>query len=62
LLLVGQIMIIVAGVMGFALQAKRPALGIFGGPYYLLLTNIASLIATFRYLKGERMVTWTPLR
>ncbi len=62
LLLVGQLLIIVAGVIGFALQARRPTLGIFGRPYYLLLTNVASLVATFRYLKGERMVTWTPLR
>lgn len=62
LLLVGQVMVIVAGLVGFALQSTRPTLGIFGRPYYLLLTNIASLIATFRYLKGERMVTWTPLR
>jgi cellulose synthase/poly-beta-1,6-N-acetylglucosamine synthase-like glycosyltransferase len=62
LLLVGQITIIAAGVVGFALQSRRPTLGIFGRPYYLLLTNIASLVATVRYLKGERMVTWTPLR
>jgi cellulose synthase/poly-beta-1,6-N-acetylglucosamine synthase-like glycosyltransferase len=62
LLLVGQVTVIAAGIVGFVLQSKRPSLGIFGRPYYLLLTNIASLIATFRYLKGERMVTWTPLR
>jgi cellulose synthase/poly-beta-1,6-N-acetylglucosamine synthase-like glycosyltransferase len=62
LLLVGQVTIIAAGVVGFVLQSKRPTLGIFGRPYYLLLTNIASLIATFRYLRGERMVTWTPQR
>lgn len=62
LLLVGQLTVIGAGVVGFVLQSQRPTLGIFGRPYYLLLTNIASLIATFRYLKGERMVTWTPLR
>jgi cellulose synthase/poly-beta-1,6-N-acetylglucosamine synthase-like glycosyltransferase len=62
LLLIGQLAVIAAGVVGFALQSQRPTLGIFGRPYYLLLTNIASLVATFKYLKGERMVTWTPLR
>lgn len=62
LVLMGQITIIAAGIVGFILQSQRPRLGIFGRPYYLLLTNIASLVATVRYLRGERMVTWTPLR
>ncbi len=62
LLLVGQVTIITAGIIGFMLQSKHPRLGVFGPPYYLLLTNLASLIATFRYLKGDRMVTWTPTR
>jgi cellulose synthase/poly-beta-1,6-N-acetylglucosamine synthase-like glycosyltransferase len=61
-LFAGQGGLIAAGMVGFALQSKRPKLGIFGQPYYFLLTNIASLIATFRYLKGERMVTWKPMR
>jgi hypothetical protein len=62
LLLIGQLAVIAAGVAGFALQSQRPTLGVFGRPYYLLLTNIASLVATIKYLKGERIVTWTPLR
>jgi cellulose synthase/poly-beta-1,6-N-acetylglucosamine synthase-like glycosyltransferase len=62
LLLIAQLAVIGAGLIGFALQARRPRLGIFGRPYYLLLTNLASLIATLRYLRGERMVTWTPIR
>lgn len=62
ILFLGQCAVIVAGCVGFALQATRPTLGVFGRPYYLLLTNVASLIATVRYLRGERMVTWTPIR
>jgi cellulose synthase/poly-beta-1,6-N-acetylglucosamine synthase-like glycosyltransferase len=62
LLLLAQLLVIGAGLIGFALQAHRPTLGIFGRPYYLLLTNIAALLATVRYLRGERMVTWTPIR
>ena len=62
LLLVGQLTVIGAGVVGFVLQSRRPNLGVLSRPYYLLLTNIASFVATVRYLKGERMVTWTPLR
>lgn len=45
---------ILAGVLGFFLQAKRSTLGI--------VDHIASLIARLRYLKGDRMVTWNPMR
>jgi len=62
LLLIGQLAVIAAGTAGFLLQARRPNLGVFGQAYYFLLTNVASLIAMFRYLKGDRMVTWRPLR
>jgi cellulose synthase/poly-beta-1,6-N-acetylglucosamine synthase-like glycosyltransferase len=62
LLLITQCALILAGVLGFFLQAKRSTPGILGQPYYFLLTNVASLIATLRYLKGDRMVTWKPLR
>jgi cellulose synthase/poly-beta-1,6-N-acetylglucosamine synthase-like glycosyltransferase len=61
-LLVGQLALIAAGAAGFLLQARQTNLGVFGQAYYFLLTNIASLIAMLRYLKGDRMVTWRPLR
>jgi cellulose synthase/poly-beta-1,6-N-acetylglucosamine synthase-like glycosyltransferase len=62
LLLIGQVTLIAAGAAGFLLHARRPNLGVIGQAYYFLLTNIASLIAMFRYLRGDRMVTWRPLR
>jgi len=61
-LLIAQCALILAGILGFVMQAKRSTLGILGQPYYFLLTNVASFIATLRYLKGDRMVTWKPLR
>jgi cellulose synthase/poly-beta-1,6-N-acetylglucosamine synthase-like glycosyltransferase len=61
-LLLGQCALISAGAIGFLLQGRHRALGLFGRPYYFLLTNIAALIATLRYLRGERMVTWQPMR
>jgi cellulose synthase/poly-beta-1,6-N-acetylglucosamine synthase-like glycosyltransferase len=61
-LLLGQLTLIGAGLAGFLLQSRRPSLGVLARPYYLLLTNLASLLATVRYIRGERMVTWTPLR
>jgi len=61
-LLIMQCALILAGVAGFFLQARRSTLGILGRPYYFLLANVAALIAALRYLKGDRMVTWKPLR
>jgi cellulose synthase/poly-beta-1,6-N-acetylglucosamine synthase-like glycosyltransferase len=59
---VGQCAIIAAGIAGFMLQDRIGDLGLLGKPYYLVLTNLASLIAALRYLRGERMVVWTPHR
>jgi hypothetical protein len=55
--LVGQLAILAAGVAGFLLRHW-----LLSKPYYFLLTNLASLVATLRYLMGERMVTWQPVR
>jgi cellulose synthase/poly-beta-1,6-N-acetylglucosamine synthase-like glycosyltransferase len=61
-LLLAQFALIAAGAMGYLLQQRGRKLGPLTRPYYFLLTNVASLIATLRYLRGERMVTWTPIR
>jgi len=61
-LLLLQVVLLVSGAVGFVLQDRRRKLGLFGKPYYFLLTNLASLIATLRYLQGERMVIWNPIR
>lgn len=62
LLLACQIAVVVAGAAGFVLHSRLAKLGVLSQPYYFLLTNIASFLAAFRYLRGERMVTWKPLR
>jgi hypothetical protein len=61
-LLICQLAIIIAGAAGFALQSRVAKLGLLSQPYYFLLTNLASLIAALRYARGERMVTWKPVR
>jgi cellulose synthase/poly-beta-1,6-N-acetylglucosamine synthase-like glycosyltransferase len=61
-LLLAQFALIAAGAVGFLLQQRGHKLGLLTRPYYFLLTNLASLIATLRYLRGERIVTWTPIR
>jgi cellulose synthase/poly-beta-1,6-N-acetylglucosamine synthase-like glycosyltransferase len=62
LLLVCQVAVILAGGVGFALQSRFARLGMLSAPYYFLLTNISSFLAALRYFRGERMVTWKPLR
>jgi cellulose synthase/poly-beta-1,6-N-acetylglucosamine synthase-like glycosyltransferase len=59
---IGQCAIIAAGIAGFMLQDRNHNLGVLAKPYYFVLTNLASLIAALRYLRGERMVVWTPVR
>jgi len=54
--------LIMAGIAGFLLQLKARRMGLLGKPYYFLLTNLASAIATARFLRGERMITWNPIR
>jgi len=62
LVLVTELALVLAGITGFVLQTKTHRVSIFSKPYYFLLTNVASAIATLRYAAGERMVTWKPIR
>jgi cellulose synthase/poly-beta-1,6-N-acetylglucosamine synthase-like glycosyltransferase len=57
-----QFAVILAGAVGFAQQSRLAKLGMLSRPYYFLLTNIASFLGALRYARGERMVTWKPLR
>lgn len=61
-MLAAQLGVIAAGLVGFALQSRRSHLGLLWRPYYFLLTNVAALIAALRYARGDRMVTWKPMR
>ena len=62
IMFVGQCAIIGAGIAGFMLQDRNHKLGPLTKPYYFVLTNLASFIAALRFLRGERMVVWTPVR
>jgi cellulose synthase/poly-beta-1,6-N-acetylglucosamine synthase-like glycosyltransferase len=55
-----QVLVIAAGIGGFLLGTSGA--GVLAKPYYFLLTNVASLLAIWRYLQGERSVTWKPIR
>jgi cellulose synthase/poly-beta-1,6-N-acetylglucosamine synthase-like glycosyltransferase len=60
--LIIQLALVAAGISGFVLQLRERRAGMLSKPYYFLLTNLASVIATLRYLRGERIVTWDPMR
>jgi cellulose synthase/poly-beta-1,6-N-acetylglucosamine synthase-like glycosyltransferase len=60
--LLAQLIVLMAGLGGFLLQMNVRRMGLLSKPYYFLLTNVASVIATVRFAKGERMVTWNPIR
>jgi cellulose synthase/poly-beta-1,6-N-acetylglucosamine synthase-like glycosyltransferase len=57
-----QLVLIAAGIAGFLLQPRTQSSTLLTKPYYFLLTNLASLLATLRYFTGERIVTWKPIR
>lgn len=61
-LLALQLAAIAAGLLGFAQPRVLGGSRLFAQPYYFLLTNLASAISIVRFLRGEKVVTWTPVR
>lgn len=60
--LAAQLIGVAAGMTGFMLDVSGRRVGLLSKPYYFLLTNLASVIATVRFLRGHRIVTWNPIR
>jgi cellulose synthase/poly-beta-1,6-N-acetylglucosamine synthase-like glycosyltransferase len=58
--LTAQMLLIALGVIGWYLHAESAALLV--KPYYFLLTNAASLIAIYRFLRGDRVTVWKTVR
>lgn len=61
-LLAPQLALLVLGAIGFTPLHARGHSRWLAQPYYFLLTNLASAVSLFRFLRGERIMTWTPLR
>jgi cellulose synthase/poly-beta-1,6-N-acetylglucosamine synthase-like glycosyltransferase len=57
-----QLIVLGLGGAGFLLHDRVSGLRVLNQAYYFLLTNLASLIAVYRYSRGERIVTWRPMR
>jgi cellulose synthase/poly-beta-1,6-N-acetylglucosamine synthase-like glycosyltransferase len=60
-LLLFEVAVLAIASLGFMFPGFASG-GIPGKLYYFLLTNMASVLAIYRYLRGERVVTWKPLR
>ena len=61
-LLALQLVTLCLGLLGFLPLRLFGKSRLLAQPYYFLLTNLASAVSLFRFLRGERIVTWTPLR
>lgn len=57
-----QLIVLLSGLVGFTPLRMFAKSRLLAQPYYFLLTNLASAVSLFRFLRGERIVTWTPLR
>lgn len=53
---------ILIGLFGFLPRHKFGHSRLLAQPYYFLLTNLSSAISLVRFIRGEKVVTWTPLR
>jgi cellulose synthase/poly-beta-1,6-N-acetylglucosamine synthase-like glycosyltransferase len=61
-LLALQLAALLAGVLGFLQLRLFSRSRLLAQPYYFLLTNLSSAISLVRFAKGDKVVTWTPLR
>ncbi|WP_162250417.1 MULTISPECIES: glycosyltransferase family 2 protein [unclassified Lysobacter] len=61
-LLALQLALLFSGLLGFTTLRLSGKSRFLTKPYYFLLTNLASAVSLFRFLRGERIVTWTPQR
>ena len=61
-LLAMQLALICAGLLGFVSTRFFPGARLLAKPYYFLLTNLASAVSLVRFARGDRIVTWTPVR
>jgi len=57
-----QVVVLGLGALGWVLHGSGRQAAVLEKPYYFLLTNAASMVAMAKYLRGERAITWTPVR
>ncbi|MGY0634490.1 glycosyltransferase family 2 protein [Luteimonas sp. A478] len=57
-----QVAGILVGSLGFLPLPRLGAFKLLAQPYYFLLTNLSSAISLVRFIRGRKVVVWTPLR
>ncbi len=62
LALIGQIAFYLIAIMGWICDWLELRIGPLGFPYYFALANAASLVAFFKFMRGEAHVVWEPIR
>ncbi|MBK9437134.1 MAG: glycosyltransferase family 2 protein [Chloracidobacterium sp.] len=61
-LLLGQMAVYIAAFLGWLVERAGRRITLLAIPLYFVLANLASAIAFFRFVRGERVVTWEPIR
>ena len=57
-----QIVFYAMAVTGWLLERRGKGASIFSIPLYFVLTNLASLIAFYKFLRGQTYANWEPIR
>ena len=57
-----QFVFYTAALLGWLLERRKKNVGILAIPLYFVLTNLASLIAFYKFLRGENYASWEPIR
>ena len=59
---IGQAIFYLTAIMGWICDWLELRIGPLGFPYYFALANAASLVAFFKFMRGEAHVVWEPIR
>ena len=62
LLTILQVGFYLTALVGWELERRGFKLGLLAIPLYFVLTNWASLVGFYKFLRGERYARWEPIR
>jgi cellulose synthase/poly-beta-1,6-N-acetylglucosamine synthase-like glycosyltransferase len=60
--LAAQLLFYAAAAAGWLLERTGVRVRLLALPHYFLLTNLASVVAFYKFLRGERYARWEPIR
>jgi len=62
LVLLAQIIFLAMAAVAWTLERTGKSNRLVALPYYFVLTNVASILAAYKFLTGERYARWEPIR